>query len=122
MLGQPSSLARAVNSETLSVGAYASIPTIFRKSLTACDAFPALRDHGSTTLDAYSRALDDYGLGDYRRWAFESAALDLALRQNGLTLGAVLGRTYRPVRFVISLKGNNGAMRFELLKAIESEL
>lgn len=26
------------------------------------------------------------------------------------------------VRFVVSLKGNNGAMRFELLKAIESEL
>jgi D-alanyl-D-alanine carboxypeptidase/D-alanyl-D-alanine-endopeptidase (penicillin-binding protein 4) len=26
------------------------------------------------------------------------------------------------IRFVISLKGNNGAMRFELLKAIESEL
>jgi D-alanyl-D-alanine carboxypeptidase/D-alanyl-D-alanine-endopeptidase (penicillin-binding protein 4) len=30
--------------------------------------------------------------------------------------------THGPVRFVISLKGNNGAMRFELLKAIESEL
>jgi D-alanyl-D-alanine carboxypeptidase/D-alanyl-D-alanine-endopeptidase (penicillin-binding protein 4) len=27
-----------------------------------------------------------------------------------------------PVRFVVSLKGNNGAMRFELLKVIESEL
>lgn len=27
-----------------------------------------------------------------------------------------------PVRFVISLQGNNGALRFELLKAIESEL
>ena len=27
-----------------------------------------------------------------------------------------------PIRFVISLTGNNGAMRFELLKAIESEL
>jgi len=27
-----------------------------------------------------------------------------------------------PIRFVISLKGNNGAKRFELLKAIESEL
>jgi D-alanyl-D-alanine carboxypeptidase/D-alanyl-D-alanine-endopeptidase (penicillin-binding protein 4) len=30
--------------------------------------------------------------------------------------------THGLVRFVISLKGNNGAMRFELLKAIESEL
>ena len=27
-----------------------------------------------------------------------------------------------PVRFVIALRGNNGALRFELLKAIESEL
>ena len=27
-----------------------------------------------------------------------------------------------PVRFVIALSGNNGALRFELLKAIESEL
>ena len=30
--------------------------------------------------------------------------------------------THGPVRFVIALKGNNGAMRFELLKAIESQL
>ena len=29
---------------------------------------------------------------DYRRWAFESAALDLALRQAGASLGDVLGR------------------------------
>ena len=35
----------------------------------------------------------------YRRWAFESAALDLALRQRGQSLGAALGRPYRPVRF-----------------------
>jgi hypothetical protein len=26
------------------------------------------------------------------------------------------------IRFVIALKGNNGALRFDLLKAIESEL
>ena len=30
--------------------------------------------------------------------------------------------THGQVRFVIALKGNNGAMRFDLLKAIESEL
>ncbi len=36
--------------------------------------------------------------------------------------GYVNTSTRGPVRFVISLKGNNGAMRFELLKAIESEL
>jgi hypothetical protein len=41
---------------------------------------------------------------DYRRWAFESAALDLALRQNGLSLGAAVEREYRPVRFVVSTR------------------
>ena len=43
---------------------------------------------------------------DYRRWAFESAALDLALRQAGRTLGEVVGREYRPVRFVVSTRGD----------------
>ncbi|HEY4095535.1 MAG TPA: hypothetical protein VGM33_08505 [Baekduia sp.] len=38
-----------------------------------------------------------------RRWAFESAALDLALAQSGRTLGEVLGRTPAPLRFVNSL-------------------
>ena len=41
---------------------------------------------------------------DYRRWAFESAALDLALRQAGLSLGEALGLPYRPVRFVVSTR------------------
>ena len=41
---------------------------------------------------------------DYRRWAFESAALDLALRQAGRSLADVVGRTPRPVRFVVSLR------------------
>jgi L-alanine-DL-glutamate epimerase-like enolase superfamily enzyme len=40
----------------------------------------------------------------YRRWAFESAALDLALRQAGRSLAEVLGREPRPVRFVVSLR------------------
>jgi hypothetical protein len=38
---QPSSFTRAVNSETLSVGPYASIPAILRKSFTAWEACPA---------------------------------------------------------------------------------
>jgi len=38
-----------------------------------------------------------------RRWAFESAALDLALAQNGRSLADALGRTPAPVRFVNSL-------------------
>ncbi len=40
----------------------------------------------------------------YRRWAFESAALDLALRQSGTTLAAELGRELRPLTFVVSLR------------------
>ena len=38
-----------------------------------------------------------------RNWAFESAALDLALRQAGRSLHDVLGLDPRPVRFVNSL-------------------
>jgi L-alanine-DL-glutamate epimerase-like enolase superfamily enzyme len=40
----------------------------------------------------------------YRIWAYESAALDLALRQAGSTLHQVLGREPQPVRFVVSLR------------------
>jgi L-alanine-DL-glutamate epimerase-like enolase superfamily enzyme len=43
---------------------------------------------------------------DYRRWAFESAALDLALRQAGLSLAQAVGRTARSVRFVVSTRGD----------------
>ena len=40
----------------------------------------------------------------YRVWAYESAALDLALRQAGTSLHAALGREPRPVHFVVSLR------------------
>ena len=40
----------------------------------------------------------------YRVWAYESTALDLALRQAGTSLHAALGREPRPVRFVVSLR------------------
>jgi L-alanine-DL-glutamate epimerase-like enolase superfamily enzyme len=43
---------------------------------------------------------------DYRRWAFESAALDLALHQSGHSLAQAVGRTARPVRFVVSTRGD----------------
>ncbi|MFN8160221.1 MAG: hypothetical protein U0R52_04140 [Solirubrobacterales bacterium] len=41
---------------------------------------------------------------NYRRWAYESAALDLALRQAGLPLHEALGREPRPLRFVCSTR------------------
>jgi hypothetical protein len=69
---------------------------------------------GTRTLEEFSTLL---GLADlfpvepirdsarlYRRWAFESAALDLALRQNGLSLQDALGRVAKPVTFVVSTR------------------
>ncbi|HEY7195769.1 MAG TPA: hypothetical protein VH306_01135 [Gaiellaceae bacterium] len=41
---------------------------------------------------------------NYRRWAFESAALDLALRQAGTTLYSAVEREPRPIRFVVSMR------------------
>jgi len=40
----------------------------------------------------------------YRTWAYESAALDLALRQARTGLAAALERESEPVRFVVSLR------------------
>src|SRR3954453_12449586 len=40
----------------------------------------------------------------YRRWAFESAALDLALRQSQLSLEDAIGRVSKPLTFVVSTR------------------
>jgi L-alanine-DL-glutamate epimerase-like enolase superfamily enzyme len=55
---------------------------------------------GSWTLESFSSALE---LPDpHRRWAYESAALDLALRQSGQSLAEVVARDPSPVTFVVS--------------------
>ncbi|MEA2404394.1 MAG: hypothetical protein QOE08_1041 [Thermoleophilaceae bacterium] len=69
---------------------------------------------GSHTIASFSSRLDALDLFPappvrepsllYRRWAFESAALDLALRQAGVSLAEQLGRQPRPVTFVVSLR------------------
>jgi hypothetical protein len=61
---------------------------------------------GTWTIEDFSQQLDklDSLAEGYRRWAFESAALDLALRQNELGLGEALGREERPVCFVVSTR------------------
>jgi hypothetical protein len=74
---------------------------------------PALPLAGTWTLHSFSEHLGTLALFeaepamhaylDYRRWAFESAALDLALRQAGLSLGAAVDRRPRPVTFVVSM-------------------
>jgi len=93
---------------------------------------------GTRTLEEFSTLV---GLADlfpvepirgstrfYRRWAFESAALDLALRQNGLSLQDAIGRVAEPVTFVVStglgdpaglgplhvLRSLNPSLRFKL--------
>ena len=55
---------------------------------------------GEWTLASFSEALPE--LPGFRRWALESAALDLALRQSRLSLAQALGREPRPVSFVRS--------------------
>jgi hypothetical protein len=61
---------------------------------------------GTWSLEDFSHRLGSFeGLTEgFRRWAFESAALDLALRQRGIGLGEALGREERPVRFVVSTR------------------
>jgi hypothetical protein len=60
---------------------------------------------GRHTLDSFS--VLQSGQTEYRRWAFESAALDLALRQAGRSLGDAVGREARPLRFVVSTRVAN---------------
>ncbi|HYX88881.1 MAG TPA: hypothetical protein VE753_05890 [Gaiellaceae bacterium] len=55
---------------------------------------------GSWTLESFSAALDVPE--PHRRWAYESAALDLALRQARQPLAALVGRDPGPVSFVVS--------------------
>jgi hypothetical protein len=77
------------------------------------DAGPEQPLVGSTTLAGFARLLDGLELSpggephpgaspDYRRWAYESAALDLALRQSALSLAEAFRRELRPVRFGVS--------------------
>jgi len=68
---------------------------------------------GRFTLGTFSALLEQQELSPdpppikdwlhYRRWAFESAALDLALRQNRLNIASALQRKVHPLRFCTSL-------------------
>ncbi|HET7571286.1 MAG TPA: hypothetical protein VFJ77_01310 [Gaiellaceae bacterium] len=60
--------------------------------------------HHFDTLELWRGDPENRSGIDHRRWAFESAALDLALRQAELSLGRALGRPERPVRFVVSTR------------------
>ena len=56
-------------------------------------------------LDLFPGAPPQYEASrHYRRWAYESAALDLALRQQAIALHEAVGRDPRPVTFVCSTR------------------
>jgi hypothetical protein len=76
---------------------------------------PVLELAGEWTLRSFSEHLAGQDLfhgrpspypasADYRVWAFESAALDLALRQSETSLHEALNREPQPVRFVVSIR------------------
>jgi L-alanine-DL-glutamate epimerase-like enolase superfamily enzyme len=77
-------------------------------------AGPTLALTGRFTLASFAERLAELSLFTqapqrdvsqrYRTWAYESAALDLALRQANTTLHAALGREPLHVRFVVSLR------------------
>ncbi len=78
---------------------------------------PILELNGSWTLESFAAHLDTVDLfphgapqqavyRNYRRWAVESAALDLALKQNRIALGPMLRRPWQPVTFVSSTRTN----------------
>jgi L-alanine-DL-glutamate epimerase-like enolase superfamily enzyme len=82
--------------------------------LAAQEAGPVHPLAGDWTLRSFSEHLESLDLfpeppeyaasEEYRIWAYESAALDLALRQAGTTLHEALGREVRPLTFVNSLR------------------
>jgi hypothetical protein len=82
-------------------------------ALESAPAFDLRGEYGS--FDAFSDRLDELNLfptadptnesaEHYRRWALESAGLDLALKQNDLSLSEAVGRTPGPLRFVVSTR------------------
>ena len=78
------------------------------------DAGPVLDLAGKHTIASFSDLLESLDLFptpperevsvNYRRWAFESAALDLALRQAEKPLHEVVGHEPKPVTFVVSMR------------------
>jgi hypothetical protein len=81
------------------------------------DDVPVPDVEGRWTVASFSESLEgfrffgetpaDHAGVDYRRWAWESAALDLGLRQAETTLANVVGREPQPVTYVVSTRVAN---------------
>ena len=100
--------------------------------------YPGLELEGTYTFQEFSKKLDEERLfpedvehdktdQHYRRWAVESAALDLALKQSHQTLADALGENYSPLRFVVSPSMNTPSIEklhdlIELNSSIEFKL
>jgi len=80
--------------------------------------YPRLDLNDSYSFNEFSEKLDETQIfpdevehtetdEKYRRWALESAALDLALKQNKLSLAEALDEEYSPVSFVVSPSMNS---------------
>ena len=85
---------------------------------------------GEWTIAGLSAALDDVDLfavkpperetsRNYRRWAVESAALDLGLRQADASFGEFLGIDPDPVRFVVSTRLGDPPSADRVLQLLE---
>jgi len=85
---------------------------------------------GSWTVESFGDHIDALDLfphepaqGDvarlYRRWALHSAALDLALRQAGVSFHEQIGRPARPVNFVVSTRIGDPADPGVILRLLE---
>jgi hypothetical protein len=95
--------------------------------------FPWIDLRGEWTLESLSAHLDGVDLfpnGEpalpayrgYRRWAFESAALDYALKANGLSIAEALEREPQPVRFVSSNRATSIEPWLELYPELRFKL
>ncbi|PSP39338.1 hypothetical protein BRC71_01870 [Halobacteriales archaeon QH_7_65_31] len=74
-----------------------------RPDLTGAWRFDGLSD-AISTADLWPDEPSRHHARAFRQWAFESAALDLALTQAGMTLADALDTEPEPVRFVVSTR------------------
>ncbi len=96
------------------------------------DAGPSLNLTGHSTLGEFCEFMGDLDTFPvepqrdvsrrYRRWAFESAALDLALRQADTGIAAALDHEPRPVEFVCSMRLSPGGDELSTIETLKRKL
>jgi hypothetical protein len=73
-------------------------------------------------FDFFERPPEDSAARDYRRWAWESAALDLALKQADTDLARTLDRQRKPLTYVVSTRAANVFPLLELYPDLHFKL